>query len=710
MPGIPSGNNIPGPGGNVLSGGNVLAGDSNAPSSSAGIAWTRAPDIFYWADNINGLNNAGLSDTNPISTWKNLGALGSAWDAVQTGSFRPTFGAVATPGLMNNKPCVRFNGAQWIVSPIVSLQAQPATWIVVGRQGDSNTRVWLGGSAANRNQIFIVGNNNIYLYAGGSGSALMTIVPGSFHSLGGWFSGASSIANKDGTSSGALAITGTQAFEQIPIGAADNGTNATFGDILLVAGWIGANQPTFAQNNASVSAYYGPTPQATVRPPGSPALWYDGQDIDGLNNTTLIDGQGISTWVNKGSLGNAGNAVQGTTGLRPFYRRIAETGKLGNKSAVDNGGTRWMSNTAFAAITQPLTVAVVAKTNATGFSQTIFDGALGGNVSLLAPTQVQPYSGVAYSTGQSFVVGTWETNLTTFNGASSTNRMNGVQVGPGNIGTTSVTNVGLFGLAVSGSTLMNGSIAEVLIYNDGTTAAAIETYLTARYGATPQASTIPVFPDLWYDATDVNYLNNVGIANNATIGTWKNKGSRSAAYDATQATGSAKPRFTASAFGGLPGVTFDGIDDYLGLGANETCSAASMFLVVSGLGANPGTKEPTNCSNVSFLMTARNWGVYLNGASLSGVTLATGAAGYVLGAVNPSSGLSVDLTTNGALVANGGAGFPSRTSSTIGSGSGGGNATDGVIHEYILIERAITSTERRAMEAYLGAKWGIAVV
>jgi hypothetical protein len=69
-------------------------------------------------------------------------------------------------------------------------------------------------------------------------------------------------------------------------------------------------------------------------------------------------------------------------------------------------------------------------------------------------------------------------------------------------------------------------------------------------------------PDLmsWYKADDVN---NGGSqpSNNSALSSWKDIGPY--AQDLSQATGSFQPIFKTNAFNGLPGLLFDGVDDYM---------------------------------------------------------------------------------------------------------------------------------------------------
>lgn len=231
-----------------------------------------------------------------------------------------------------------------------------------------------------------------------------------------------------------------------------------------------------------------PGPPAPT-PPGTPSLWYDAQNIDGLNNSSLVDGQVIGTWSNRGSLGSSGNVVQATAGLKPTYKQVASSGKLNNKSCVRSDGARSMQSGALTTLTQPTLIAAVALTTSVAAGiRWIIDGrttqrdAMGQNgspVEIFAGTFIQP--------GQNWSANTYQNVDCTFNGASSVCDMDGTASSSFNPGAGGLDGVTLFSDLAAGS-LWIGDIVEVLVYNGGgqPTAAAVRAYFTAKYGATPQ--------------------------------------------------------------------------------------------------------------------------------------------------------------------------------------------------------------------------------
>ena len=217
-------------------------------------------------------------------------------------------------------------------------------------------------------------------------------------------------------------------------------------------------------------------------------MWFDAQNVDGLNNSTMIDGQQVGTWVNLGSAGAGGNAVQATAGLRPLFRLVATAGKINNKSAVQGDGTQFLQSAGITAVNQPLVVAAVWRSTSIASLVGLLDSNGGRDmISMTAGTgALNMYAGTGpVSTGLTLANTTWEVLVATFNGASSFLRMNGVQGSTISVGALTNTGSNLFS-ASGGTSIAAGFIEEALYYSDGTTPAQIEAYLTAKIGATPQ--------------------------------------------------------------------------------------------------------------------------------------------------------------------------------------------------------------------------------
>lgn len=229
-----------------------------------------------------------------------------------------------------------------------------------------------------------------------------------------------------------------------------------------------------------------------IMPPGTPSLWFDAGNIDGLNNTSLVDGQGVGTWTNLGSVGAGGNLVQASAPLRPLYRAIATAGKINNRSGVENTGTMQMSTAALTVIPQPNITATVYRQASGAAAMSLNDNTVGG------PTDrqlIQTNTGIVVNiyagggvvaTGNVPALTTWETLLISWNGASTFGRLNGSQAANVNPGANGIGGWKIFNQSSNGEPWL-GIVAEQLIWTGSLpSVAAIEAYFAAKYGATPQ--------------------------------------------------------------------------------------------------------------------------------------------------------------------------------------------------------------------------------
>jgi hypothetical protein len=226
----------------------------------------------------------------------------------------------------------------------------------------------------------------------------------------------------------------------------------------------------------------------SVSPPATNLLVrFFAQNLDGLGNSSLIDGQGMGTVVNLGSGGATYNVVQAVGANQPLYRAVAAAGKINNKPALEGDGARGMASGAIA-LAQPTTMFALVKVKSSQGAAMITDGNAAqmqwGFISL----QSRLFCGAAALTGQSVTIGQWQLIVAQFNGASSFARMDGAQSGAINPGGGSGDLLNFLQGQGAGFRL-DAFCAEFLIYNALLTApqiAAVETYFAAMYGVTPQ--------------------------------------------------------------------------------------------------------------------------------------------------------------------------------------------------------------------------------
>lgn len=170
---------------------------------------------------------------------------------------------------------------------------------------------------------------------------------------------------------------------------------------------------------------------------------------------------------------------------------------------------------------------------------------------------------------------------------------------------------------------------------------------------------------------------------------------------AMQATEAKKPTYKVNIVNGKPVVRLDGVDDCV----QATLTVAqpdTMFLVVKGDGTD-------NKHFIDAQTTRQLIGV-------SGGVQVTYAGTLLSGTGNPTTfqilaalfnGASSQLWRNGTSIASGNAGASSIVDPSVG---GYGAATmGGDIAEVLIYSSLLSDSDRRAVEAYLGSKYGITV-
>ncbi|MBU6140406.1 MAG: type II secretion system GspH family protein [Proteobacteria bacterium] len=231
---------------------------------------------------------------------------------------------------------------------------------------------------------------------------------------------------------------------------------------------------------------------------------------------------------------------------------------------------------------------------------------------------------------------------------------------------------------------------------------------------------------LWLETTSVNSFDlaiDASDSNSNSVGTWYDISPYSIKYNSTAPATTNKPKLTNNAIKGLPALLFDGTNDILNNTTLFTATNISAFVVatnddvngyrriISGyvdqcyyLGLSNGSNQFT-----AFYGNITAW-VNLN-ATFSGsapmskipkVYSATMSGSTSSGYIN---GTSVGTSTQS----------PGKTPCLAGYsvGSFASSITSqpwkGYIAEIILINRAVTTEERRSIENYLGQKWGIQI-
>lgn len=191
------------------------------------------PSLFFVSTNIDGQDNATLSDNDPVCTWTDLGSLGV--NATSSSTACPTFNEAGGPG---GRDDVTFDGGDTLFTGEASFAAlaQPNLIVAVGNVGaaaGSGEPFFDGDTSARRQQAY--GNSGtMWLHGGSAVSTGLSLSLNTWHVAGGTFNGASSVGYIDGSTANVAA--GTNAPQGLRIGTRyDGGTSVLQGGMALVA-------------------------------------------------------------------------------------------------------------------------------------------------------------------------------------------------------------------------------------------------------------------------------------------------------------------------------------------------------------------------------------------------------------------------------------------------------------------------------------------
>lgn len=215
----------------------------------------------------------------------------------------------------------------------------------------------------------------------------------------------------------------------------------------------------------------------TRNPPGSPSLWFDASQEAFANNDL------VTTWADRGSL--AKNATNAGGSFRPTFKSPCESGKLNNKPCMSFGNNLTFATGAFTSMSQPDWICVVYNPR-TVTNETVFDGddgttrhGLDVNSGNFRFVDGSVFSGPAASAN------TYYTVCTVYNGASSSLRVNGSATN-GSGGSHAFDGLNIGKNSGGGGFMLDGYIAEILVYDTDPTIANVEAYLSSKYGSFPQ--------------------------------------------------------------------------------------------------------------------------------------------------------------------------------------------------------------------------------
>jgi prepilin-type N-terminal cleavage/methylation domain-containing protein len=247
-----------------------------------------------------------------------------------------------------------------------------------------------------------------------------------------------------------------------------------------------------------------------------------------------------------------------------------------------------------------------------------------------------------------------------------------------------------------------------------------------------ESSPVPSIKDLvaWYETTtDASFKSNQA-SDNVDVDLWNDINPTSITKNnATQTPGAATPNYVEKSINNLPALRFNGTTDYMVSNdiASYYASPMTIFMVFRATFAplQPEFKTPysfhsnnTNRLIMAFQPNTDEFSINISGSPFN--------VNYASNIYNTDTIMTLkaygrtaataDLYFNGGLTISRLA-EPLVQNNTanqfsIGQEWDGSTATDfwpGDIGEIIIYSRALTNSERRDVEAYLGKKWGIKV-
>ena len=237
----------------------------------------------------------------------------------------------------------------------------------------------------------------------------------------------------------------------------------------------------------------------------------------------------------------------------------------------------------------------------------------------------------------------------------------------------------------------------------------------AGYSARPGACTSAFLPTslsslaLWLDANDLATITKDGSNG---VSTWKDKSSNAYSYING---GTTKPVYSATAFNSKPTMQLTGTYGFKGGAITTTASNLSIFFAAQQTNtANANYLLDVNGTSTRFTLNLNNNGAsywYKQGAYSSTLGSSYAANTYSSWIFSNGATIPARLYINGSQVATDTT-FASQdllSTLSIGQKYTGPATTDfsGNVSEVIIYTRALTDSERQAVEQYLKLKWGL---
>jgi hypothetical protein len=430
------------------------------------------------------------------------------------------------------------------------------------------------------------------------------------------------------------------------------------------------------------------------------AIWLDGDQsvtasaFDATSGGNAVAAGGtIARWQDKS--GNGRHFVQAGSTLQPT---LTASGRNGRSVVTFDATNDCMTSAATQNIAQPATWIFVYKTpSSVASGWALVDSSVDRvHVYSASGSDLRMYTaGGSIVLESSVVADTWRIGTYHFNGASSQGRSNGVQSATGTTGTVAV-NGTIYLASNGGATTFRGQMAEAILLTNASLAdiARVEAYLAAKWG--------------------ISGVHAPATATSDPVGYWGDKSGNG--RHATQATGPARPTVAAASINSRGTVAFAGaLSQRLGATVPGTDGQLYTVLAVvqnatSANGVLMGERGGNFSTALHFQQTPNKLTWY-GGGRQEIVYGPHGGTTWLYGISKDSASLfrgyqngALAFSADGVVVGGQHIGNLLRN---IGSSTAGANAFTGNIAELIAYPSSLSNGDRRRLERYLAAKWGI---
>jgi hypothetical protein len=430
-------------------------------------------------------------------------------------------------------------------------------------------------------------------------------------------------------------------------------------------------------------------------------LWLDASDSSTITESL----NAVSQWNDKS--GNANSLTQTTASLKPK----TNTRTLNNKNVIEFDGGDIIRSAAFSSVlSQPNTVFIVYQSDLSSL-QYVLDGLSPGtdrHLFVLDPAIGDfMFAGTELATSHGTPSIPYLVSLQ-FNTTSSEYYINGSLVASGNVGSQGFGGITL-GSRYNDVTFFDGIIGEVIVYDKLLSISErqkVETYLKDKWIPVPQQIS---GLNVWLDADDSSTI----TESSNLVSQWNDKSGNG--NHVSQANASEQPLTNTNTIGGKNALSFDGGDI---LSANYTVSSGSLTIfIVNKIDVLTSIFE----RNFAISRTTTTEGLINGGANSSTffmgsrhpenvlLTSTSNTSPNILSYIK-SGANSQTFYINGVLVDSDTSGITTFTSQKLEIGGHSSDPIirhDGQIGEFIVYDRALTTTEREQIESYLSDKWGI---